>query len=270
MAGLIAPTAISPLRPGTSEVGASYLPQPITSQPYMSPTMSMPAPSTMAAAAGSSGPYGGSTYGAFQLPTQMMSSLGSRTQLAAPAPITADTPVNPMQAAAVDRSAYAYDRAKSYESGIADRTNEEITRELGRARDEISVGLKKEGESAMARGADPSLFRSRALEGGRAGLHQLQGRLADVALGRHAEANRDLAGAAGGTVNAAAAAASEQRQLHLGTMGQRLDEQRYLLQHAETQDRLNSAPYQRLASMVSLLGSYAGNYGGITGGSTWL
>jgi hypothetical protein len=71
-----------------------------------------------------------------------------------PSPVTATTPVNPMEKE-------AYDRSASYESGLADLTNQEIQRELGRARDEVSVGMAKEGEAAMGRGADPSLFRSR-------------------------------------------------------------------------------------------------------------
>src|SRR5262245_32985156 len=98
-----------------------------------------------------------------------------------PGNVTASTGVDP-------REDYAYQRAKGYESGLADMTNEEITRELGRARDEISVGMAKEGEAAIGRGADPSLFRSRALSEGARNMSNLQARLADVALGRRNEA----------------------------------------------------------------------------------
>ena len=127
------------------------------------------------------------------------------TQAAAlrnPKPVTASTPVNPMQKA-------AYESASGYEAGLGAMTNEEIERELGRARDVVSVGMKREGESAMARGADPSLFRSRALAQGSRDISNLQGRLADVALGRRAQA-------IGLKTDAAGSAAGETRMMHLG------------------------------------------------------
>ena len=170
-----------------------------------------------------------------------------------PGNVDAATPVNPMQQ-------YGYDRAKDYESNLAAGTNEEITRELGRARDEISVGMGREGEAAMARGADPTLFRTRALESGKRDIHNLQGRLSDVALGRRAESIGLLGGRAD-------AAASEQRMMHLGTMSQSLAEQRLLGEQAETQARLNEAPYNRLVNTLQTVAQNRAILGGsVTGG----
>lgn len=156
--------------------------------------------------------------------------------------ISAD--VNPMEQE-------AYNNWKSYNSDLAGATNEEITRELGRARDEISVGMEKEGEAAVGRGADPSLFKSRALESGKRNLVDLQGKLADVALGRREGALQGMTGAAG-------QAASGQRQLALGTQAARLAEQRYTLDAADQQARLREAPYDRLLKTMSAVSS-AGN-----------
>ena len=162
--------------------------------------------------------------------------------LANPSPITADTPVNPMQQT-------AFGDAKAYSDSLASGTNQMITRELGRYRDDISTGMKAEGEAAGARGADPAFFRSRALASGQRGMADLQGRLTDVALGKQAEGIGLETGAAG-------SAASEQRLMHLGSLSQRLAEQRALTEQGEVQARLNEAPYNRL---ISLLGSVGGN-----------
>lgn len=176
-----------------------------------------------------------------------------------PSPVTATTPVNPMEKE-------AYDRSASYESGLADLTNQEIQRELGRARDELSVGMSKEGEAAMSRGADPTLFRSRALAQGKRDIHSLQGQLADVALGRREGALQQMTSAAG-------QAASGQRTLHLGTLAARTADQRTLLDQADLQSRIREKPYERLLDMFSsvagagMLGGGGGSVGsGILGG----
>lgn len=179
-----------------------------------------------------------------------MENRGASAQAAAlrnPQPLTATTPVNPMQD-------YAYSRAKDYESGLADSTNAEITRELGRARDEISVGMAREGEAAISRGADPSLFRTRALEGGKRDLHALQGRLADVALGRREGAIKTLGETAG-------AAAGEQRLMHMGILGTQLAAEREDREAAETQARLYEAPYDRMLRTMDAVGRNRNNFG---------
>lgn len=172
---------------------------------------------------------------------------GGGGDLAHPAPITANTPVNPMQQE-------AYGAAKDYAGSLAGGTNEMVTRELGRYRDDISTGMKAEGEAAMGRGADPAFFRSRALASGQRGMADLQGRLADVSLGKQAEAVGLQTGAAG-------AAAGEQRLMHLGSLSQQLNEQRALTEQAEVQARLNQAPYDRLMAMMGSVGQNTGNFG---------
>lgn len=174
------------------------------------------------------------------------------TQAAAlrnPDPITSETPVNPGQADALNR-------AKNYESGVASGTNEETVRELGRARDEISVGMKREGEAAMSRGADPSLFRNRALGAGARNLSNLQGRLADVSLGRRAEA-------VGLVGSRADAAAGEQRLTNFSSISAQLDANRGLREQAETQARLQEAPYNRLTTMLQNVGNYRDAFGAL-------
>lgn len=162
--------------------------------------------------------------------------------------VNAATPVNPMQQE-------SYGAAKDYAGGLAAGTNEEITRELGRARDEISVGMESEGEQAMGRGADPTLFKNRRLAQGKRDIHALQGRLADVALGRRAEAVGLQSGAAN-------AAAGEQRQMHLGSLSAQLEQQRALTEQSEVQSRLNEAPYDRLMKMMTSLAADRGGGGG--------
>ena len=172
--------------------------------------------------------------------------------LATPAPVTASTPVNPMQQE-------SYNRAAGFESNLAQGTNEEITRELGRARDDISAGAKSEGEAAMARGADPTLFRSNALAAGARNLGNLQGRLADVALEKRQGAINSMG-------NLAGQAAGEQRQMQLGTLAAQSQSQRDLVAQAEVQARLNEAPYQRLLEMLKAQGGLLGGGVGIVGG----
>lgn len=193
---------------------------------------------------GPSGPsFGGGGGGgsAFSMPSMpsytapILPSFGSSVDI--------HTSVNPLE----DE---AHNKWKAYESGLASGTNEEITRELQRARDEISVGMEREGEAAVGRGADAGFFRSRRLEQGKRDIHALQGKLADVALGRRAEALTGL-------TNAAGQAASGQRTLHLGTQAARLAENRLLLDQAEAQARLNEAPYRRMLDMFSTVGRFS-------------
>jgi hypothetical protein len=141
----------------------------------------------------------------------------------------------------------AFSRSADYEKNLAAGTNEEITRELQRARDDISVGMKAEGEAAMGRGADAGFFRSRAQEAGKRDLSNLQGRLADAALRRRHEA-------LGGVREAAGSAAGEQRMMHLGTLASQAENQRILNDQASSQARLYEAPYQRLMEMLRTTG----------------
>jgi hypothetical protein len=172
--------------------------------------------------------------------------------LANPTPVTSETPVNPGQADALSR-------AQNYESNVAKGTNEETVRELGRQRDEISVGMQREGNAAMARGADPSLFRSRAMASGARDLSNLQGRLADVSLGRRAEA----VGLVGGRADSAA---SEQRLTNFNSISSQLEANRDQVARAEAQARLEQAPYDRLSGMLQNVGQYRDSFAGLTGG----
>lgn len=165
-----------------------------------------------------------------------------------PTPIITSTPVDPMQKS-------AYDAWNDYNSGLANNTNTEITHEIGRARDDLSIGLGKEVEGALLRGADPNLFATRFAEGGRRSLNDLQAKLTDVALGRRAEA-------LGGVTTSADRAASGQRELHLGTAAQSLAERRLALEAAEAKRRTTDAAYDRLLGMLG----HVGDVGGMTGG----
>lgn len=160
----------------------------------------------------------------------------------APSPSTTTTPVDPMQQ-------NAYNMANDYAAGLADNSNAEITRALSRQRDEISVGMQREGEAAAGRGAGAGLFRSRALESGQRAMNDLHGRLTDVALGRRNEAINTVG-------NRADSAANTRNTLHLGTMAQALNERRATMEQADQQSRLQQAPYDRLMSMMSMVGQY--------------
>lgn len=171
--------------------------------------------------------------------------------LASPVPISVTTPVDPKQAAATKGW-------ETYSSELQAGTAAETERELQRFRDELSTGLQSEGEAAIVRGADPSLFRSRALESGKRGLLELQGRLADVSLNKRAEALSGLTTAAG-------AAAAERRMLHLGSLSAQQEAQRTLLEQAALQARLQEAPYERLLKLMGEMGQYGGAFEGLSG-----
>lgn len=174
-----------------------------------------------------------------------------RATYASPPPIDVTTPYDPGQ----ERARTGWEE---YSSELEAGTAAETERELQRYRDELSKGLLAEGEAAISRGADPSLFRSRALEGGRRGLLELQGRLADVSLGRRAEALSGMTGAAG-------AAASERRMMHLGTLAAQQEAQRTLIDQAESQARLQDRPYQRLTDLMGAIGGLLGGSSDFTG-----
>ena len=200
---------------------------------------------------GGSGIYHPGGAGIATTPTPAATTQAS--SLANPAPVTVTTPTDPNQQGATDAW-------KKYQEELESGTAAETQREEQRYRDEISKGMQSEGESAMARGADPSLFRSRALESGKTGLLQLQGNLADVSLGRRAEA---LSGYTG----AAASAANTRDQLQLGTLAAQNAAQQTELAEAELQARLNEAPYDRLLKLMSTMGMYGSEFSGLTGGS---
>lgn len=170
-------------------------------------------------------------------------SSSAASQFSAPAPININTATNPLEQ-------QAFDSFASYNKDLAAGTNDEIVRELQRARDDISKGMQKEGEAAIGRGADPALFKTRLLESGKRDLHALQGQLADVALRRRE-------GALGGMASAANAAASGQRTMHAAAAGQRLAEQRLQLDAADQQQRFNEAPYERLLKMFDTSARYS-------------
>jgi hypothetical protein len=155
----------------------------------------------------------------------------------------------------------SYDAWKGYNDKLAAGTNDETTREISRYRDDISTGMKSEGEAAMGRGADAGLFRSRAMQGGQRGMAELQGRLADVSLNRRE-------GALKGQTDAASAAAGEQRLTHLGTMSANLDQQRVDMERADQQSRMQDKPYDRLMQMMQSVGNYRDAFGAFQEGST--
>lgn len=185
-----------------------------------------------------------------------------------PGPVTTSTPVNPLQSGAHDLTKESYGAARDLASGITAGTNEEINRELGRARDEISVGMQKEGVAAMSRGADPSLFRSRALASGARDMGNLQARLADVALNKRQTAVNSQVGAASNVATSAAQTAAEQRAMHLGTQAASLADARELRERAESQARLEQAPFDRLVEMMRTMGQFGGAFSGLTAGNT--
>lgn len=164
-------------------------------------------------------------------------------------PVTTTTPVDP-------RLQETYNSARDYNQNLAAGTNEEITRELQRARDQLSVGLEGERQGAMSRGADTGLFVNRAAEAGQRSINALQGELADKALARREGALRLQGDIAGNT-------AAEQRQMHLGTMAQRTADDRVGLEAQDMQARLNEAPYQRLLEMLRTAGGLSGGLSGV-------
>jgi hypothetical protein len=145
---------------------------------------------------------------------------------------TTETPVNPMEQS-------AYNAASKYNNELESGNTAETTRTLAQARDELSVGMQKEGEAAIGRGADAGLFRSRALESGKRNIAKLQGDLADKAFGRRNEAINTLS-------STATRAAEGQRTLHLGTMAAANADKRTQIDAADQQARLRQAPYDRL------------------------
>lgn len=183
-----------------------------------------------------------------------------------PEPVVTSTPVNPMQSESFGMTRDSYGAAKGLADSITGGTNEEINRELGRARDETSVGIKKEGEAAMGRGADAALFRGRAAAAGARDMGNLQARLAGVALDKKQAAVNSQVGASGNAANAAAQAAGEQRSLALGTSAQRLADSREVRERAESQARLDQAPFDRMLSLMSTVGQFGGAFSGLTGG----
>jgi hypothetical protein len=90
----------------------------------------------------------------------------------------------------------AYNAASKYNNELESGNTAETTRTLAQARDELSVGMQKEGEAAIGRGADAGLFRSRALESGKRNIAKLQGDLADKAFGRRNDAINTLSSTA--------------------------------------------------------------------------
>lgn len=164
-----------------------------------------------------------------------------------PTPVITNTPVNPMQQ-------NAYDQWSTYNKGLAENNNTEITHQLQQNRDELSVGLGKEVNGALLRGADPGLFATRYAESGRRSLNDLQAKMTDVALGRRAEA-------LGGVTGSANLAAAGQRELHLGTMAQSLAERRLALDAADAKQRTVDSQYSKLLSMLGSIGSGMGGYG---------
>lgn len=181
-----------------------------------------------------------------------------------PPPIQADTAPNPYQTEAYadtkagsDASQAAVDSAAAYERDLTGAEPEFARREMGRFRDELSVGLAKEGQGAMSRGADPGLARTKLLQGAQTAGGNLQARLADVALQRREgavntriSAANARTGAGQGRVAGAQAVAGEQRLMHLGTIQARIAEEDMLTRQAEVQARLQAAPYDRLAALM--------------------
>ena len=173
-----------------------------------------------------------------------------------PAPQTVSTPVNPLQQT-------AFDAANKYQSGLANNQNELINKQLATARDSISSGMRSEGIAAMGRGADPSLFRQRALAQGQQYLGHLQTGLTADALAAQGQAVNSLTGAAG-------SAAGNQTNLQLGTLAAQAEQQRIANEQAAMQARLYQAPYDRLAGMMGQVAQDAPAYaalGGVSPGS---
>lgn len=180
--------------------------------------------------------------------------------LSTPAPVTATTAPSPYQAESYARAREASGRATAYEAGLSNLTNQEIQRELGRYRDEVSGGLLREGEAAILRGADPALFRTRLLGESMRAYGALQGRLADVALGRRGEALGLMRQSAAGAGEIASGIAENQRGLQLGTLAARLAEERLNMERTALQSRVQEDPYRRLMEMLQLVSGNPGAF----------
>lgn len=219
--------------------------------------------------------YGGSS--PFIDPIQMQAGIGSdasqwhpdaKAQAAAlrkPAAQTTSTPVNPLQQQAFGNTQSAFNTAQGYQRGLAGNQNELINKQLATARDDISTGMRNEGISAMSRGADPTLFRQRALGQGQQYLGHLQTGMTANALAAQGQAVNSVTGAAGTSAQAAGSAASNQTQLQLGTMAAQSDAQRVANEQAATQARLYQAPYDRLSGMMGQVAQTAPSYGALGG-----
>jgi hypothetical protein len=178
--------------------------------------------------------------------TQQAQALRQQTQNT-----SATTGSDPMQA-------NAYGRAADFERGLADNTSDETRRAVSQARDEVSVGMAKEGNAAMSRGADPSLFRSRALASGQRYIADVQGKALDSALEKRLGAVNALTGAAG-------EAATNKTNLHLGTLNAKLGQDRLAVDRSEAQARLEEAPYERLIQMMNTIAQNRDSYGALGG-----
>lgn len=164
------------------------------------------------------------------------------------------TPVNPLQQT-------AFNTAQNYQQGLASGQNAVIQNQLASARDDISAGMRSEGQSAMSRGADPTLFTQRALGQGQQYLGKLQ-------TGLTADALQAQGNAVNGVTSAANAAAQNQTSLQLGTMANQNQAQMVSNDTATTQARLNQAPYDRLSSMMNLVAQNRNNFGAFAGGGS--
>ena len=190
------------------------------------------------------------------------------------------TPVNPMQSEAygatkgsIGNSQTAFNTAADFQKGLAGQQNELINKQLASARDDISAGMRSEGIAAMSRGADPSLFKSRALQQGQQYLGKLQTGLTADALAAQNQAVGNLTGAAnastnatGNSASAANMAAGNQTNLQLGTLAAQSQAQRDADAAAAEQARLYQAPYDRLMGMMSSVAQNGGAFGATNGG----
>jgi hypothetical protein len=195
---------------------------------------------------------------------------GQQSALLNPPPLTANTPVNPLQQQGFDNTQSAFNRAGSYADQFGSLANTANTNALSSARDVISGMTKEAEQGGIQRGGVGSglsqLLRSNMLNQGTRSLHKLGGELTDAANMRQIDANRAVADAAGGTASAANMAAGQQNALQLGSWAAQNAAQQTLIAQAAAQARLNEDPYNRLMSMMDSISRNRGSYGSLGGG----
>jgi len=174
-------------------------------------------------------------------------------------PVRYESPVNPGQAEATEAW-------KKYIAGLEAGNAAESQLALQGVRDTTSGMAKEAGESAMSRGADPTLFRSRAFASGERQAAQTS---ADLATRQFQRREAALSGQTGAAANAANTQINLMGENRMSSLG----EQQLQLERDSAQQRIYDDRYQRLLEMMKLQegGSAGGRRGGVGmgGGSRW-
>ena len=195
----------------------------------------------------------------------------TRDDILNPPPLTANTPVNPMQQQGFNNTQSAFGNAQDFNRNIMSLQNEQNSQALMNARD-IGSGMAREAErGGIQRGGVgsglSSLLRNQSLDSSLRSTHKLQGELVGEGLRAKNAAMGNEINAAGGTASAANMAAGQQNAMQLGSWAAQNAAQQTLIQQAAEQQRLNQAPYNNLMSMIDSISRNRGAYGALGGGS---